>query len=335
MRIPYFREMKELQRIGVLTSGGDAPGMNACIRAVVRTALHHGLAVSGIYRGYEGLIDGEIAPLDGGSVSGILHLGGTVLKTSRSKRFQTVEGRAAAYANLQAHGIDALVVIGGDGSYRGAQVLLDEYPDLRIVGCPGTIDNDLFGTELTIGYDTALNTAVEAIDRIRDTATATNRLFFVEVMGRDSGFLALAVGVASGAEAVLVPETVTDMDALIRMLEAGWARQKSSMIIVVAEGDDAGGAFDIAAKVKARFDQYDTRVSVLGHIQRGGSPTCADRVLAARLGNAAVEALIAGKSGLACGLVNNELSYTPFRNAGKSHKTLNPDLLRLVEVLSV
>ncbi|MCS7085617.1 MAG: 6-phosphofructokinase [Bacteroidia bacterium] len=323
------------KNIGILTSGGDSPGMNACIRAAVRAALYHGIRPFGIFRGYEGLIDGEIVPMDSRSVSNIIHTGGTILKTARSSRFRTREGRDAAYRNLQKHDIDSLVVIGGDGTYRGAAQFLQERPELKIVGCPGTIDNDLYGTDFTIGFDTAVNTAVQAIDKIRDTATSHNRLFFVEVMGRDAGFIALRTGIAAGAEAVLIPETVTTVEMLLQMLEAGRQKNKSSMIIVVAEGDEEGGAFAVAEKVKSRFDYLETKVSILGHLQRGGSPTYADRVLASRLGVAAVETLVEGASGVAVGVVCHEVVRIPFEQAVKHVQDLNPGLLRLVEILSL
>jgi 6-phosphofructokinase 1 len=281
------------------------------------------------------MIEGDIRPMGPADVSNIIQRGGTILKTARSKEFRTAEGRARAYNELQRHSIQALVAIGGDGTYTGAKAMLEQFPDLRIVGCPGTIDNDLFGTDYTIGFDTAINTAVRAIDQLRDTADATNRLFFVEVMGRDAGYIALYTGIASGSEAVLVPETKTDIDALIRTLEYGWRRKKSSSIVVVAEGDEEGGAFEIAEKVKAKFQHYDYRVCVLGHVQRGGSPTVLDRVIASQMGAGAVDALLQGRSGVALGVVHNQLSYTPFEQALKVQGELNPSLLRLIEVLAV
>lgn len=323
-----------MKTIGVFTSGGDSPGMNACIRAVVRTAIFYGLKVYGIRRGYEGMIDGDIFEMDSSSVSDIIHRGGTILKTARSPRFFNPEGRALAAANLQRLGIDGVVAIGGDGTATGARIFYGEH-GIPFVATPGTIDNDLFGTDYTIGFDTALNTVVGAIDKIRDTADAHNRIFFVEVMGRDAGFIALHAGIAGGAEAVLIPETKTDMDALITLLETGWSRKKSSSIIVVAEGDEAGGAFAVAEMVKARFSHYDTRVTVLGHIQRGGSPTCIDRVQASELGNAAVKALLDGKHSIMLGKMNGSISETPFEHAIKEHNTMNPNLLELVKVLSI
>lgn len=323
------------ERIGVLCSGGDSPGMNAALRAVVRTALWLGYEPIGIYRGYQGLIEGEVNPLSASDVSGIIQRGGTILRTGRSPAFQTPEGRAQAYQTLQAYHIQRLIVIGGDGTFKGAATLLQEYPGLQILGLPGTIDNDLYGTDLTIGFDTAVNIAVEAIDRLRDTAAAMGRLFLVEVMGRDAGFIALHTAVASGAEAVLVPETPTDFEAIVQVLERGWQRQKSSAIIIVAEGDEAGGALQAAQELQKRFPHYEIRATVLGHIQRGGSPTATDRILASKLGMAAVERLHEGASGAMIGLLKEEITLTPFEKATKTHATLNPLLLRLVEILSL
>lgn len=308
--------------------------MNACIRAVVRTGIYHGLKVKGIYRGYEGMIEGEIVDMDSHSVSDIIHHGGTILKSARSQGFRTKEGRATAAKNLREAGIDGVVAIGGDGTITGAKVFFQEH-SIPFVACPGTIDNDLFGTDYTIGYDTALNTAVHAIDKIRDTAASHNRLFFVEVMGRDAGFIALHAGIAGGAESVLIPETKTDIPALIATLDEGWSRKKSSSIIVVAEGDEAGGAFKVAEEVKKRFAHYDTRVTVLGHIQRGGTPTCMDRVNASELGHAAVLALMAGKHSILMGKLNGKISETPFANAIKEHNEINFNLVDLVKVLSI
>lgn len=324
-----------MKKIAVFTSGGDSPGMNACIRAVVRTGIYHGLEVYGIKSGYEGMIDGDIVPLDSSSVSGIIQRGGTILKSARSKRFMTVEGRKQAFDNLQKHGIEGVVAIGGDGTFKGASVLMDEYPDVSFIGLPGTIDNDLVGTDFTIGYDTAINTVVEAVDKLRDTAASHDRLFFVEVMGKDAGFIALRSGVAVGAEAILVPETETHIDKLIAQLEKGWRKNKKSSIIIVSEGDDEGGAYEIAAKVKAKFNQYDTRVTVLGHIQRGGNPSCADRVLASRLGYEAVNALLAGRKGEMVGIVNKDVAFTPFKKAIKHTTELESSLLELAEILSM
>lgn len=319
--------------IGVLCSGGDSPGMNACIRAVVRTAAYYGLQTMGIRRGYAGLIEGEFEPLDTAAVGSIIGLGGTILQSARSAEFKTAEGRARAAEQLRRHRVQRIVCIGGDGSYAGARHFLSEYPEFQIIGCPGTIDNDLYGTDYTIGYDTAINTAMWAIDRIRDTADSHGRLFFIEVMGRDAGFIALRAGIGGGAEAVLVPETPTDLDALVQTIREVWGKRSQSVIVVVAEGDESGGAYEVARHVTEYFPDCDSRVSVIGHIQRGGSPTCLDRVLASRLGTAAVEALIEGRSGQAAGQLHREVAFVPFEEAIKHNQTLNPGLLRLVEVL--
>ena len=322
-----------MQKIGVFTSGGDSPGMNACIRAVVRSCIYHNIRVFGIKRGYEGMIQGDIEELSSRSVSNIIQRGGTKLKSARSDGFFTAEGRKQAFENLQKYDIQGLVAIGGDGTFRGAKVFSDEF-DIKIIGVPGTIDNDLYGTDSTLGYDTALNTVVEAIDKIRDTANSHDRLFFIEVMGRDAGFIALRSGIASGAEAILIPEQKTDIDELIKTLEAGKHKNKTSSIVVVAEGDDAGGAFEIAAMVKERFTEYDTRVTVLGHIQRGGAPSCADRVLGSTLGLAAVEALMEGKSQLMAGMQQKKVIFTPFDKTTKHHEKISNELLNLAKILS-
>lgn len=308
--------------------------MNACVRAVVRSCIAKELEVVGIRRGYQGMIEGDFIKMEAHSVSNIIQRGGTILKSSRSKEFRTQEGRQKAFNRIREAGIEGLVAIGGDGTFAGARLFSQEHK-IPVVGAPGTIDNDLFGTDYTIGYDTALNTAMDAIDKIRDTADSHDRLFIVEVMGRDAGFIALNTGIASGAEAVLVPETETSMDSIIHKLEEGWRRQKSSSIIVVAEGDDAGGGFEVARKINERFENYDTRVVVLGHIQRGGKPTCMDRVLASRLGAAAVEALQEGMSNIMVGVVNGEIKYTSFEKACKQHQRIDKALLELVEILSV
>jgi 6-phosphofructokinase 1 len=326
--------MNKIETIAVFTSGGDSPGMNACIRAVVRAGIYYGLKVYGIRRGYEGMIDGDIIELNSSSVSNIIQHGGTILKSARSQRFRTPEGMEQAYQNLKKLGIQGVVAIGGDGTYRGAREFGTRY-GIPFIGAPGTIDNDLYGTDYTIGYDTALNTAVQAIDKIRDTAASHNRLFFVEVMGRDAGFIALRSGIAGGAEAVLVPETQTDIEHIIDLLQKGWSREKSSSIIVVAEGDDAGGAMAIAEKVKARLPHFDTRVSILGHIQRGGSPSCLDRVLASELGVGAVRGLMEGKDQVAVGRIHREVVYVPFEQAIKHNLEINKNLLDLVEILSI
>lgn len=325
--------MSKIKRVGVFTSGGDSPGMNACIRAVVRTAIYHELEVYGICRGYAGMINGEIIPLEASSVANIIQRGGTFLKTARSKEFMTPEGRAKAYEQVKKFGIDALVAIGGDGTFCGAIEFAKTY-DIPIVGTPGTIDNDLHGTDFTIGYDTALNTVIQAVDKIRDTAESHDRLFLVEVMGRDSGLIALRSGIGAGAEAIIIPETKSNIAHLFDRLERGH-REKASKIIIVAEGDEAGGAFGIAKKIKERFPHYDTKVTVLGHIQRGGSPTCMDRVLASRLGFMAVEALMEGKRGVLVGMVDKEIVYTPFEHAVKHIEEINPNLIRMVEILSL
>jgi len=316
-----------------MTSGGDAPGMNAAIRAVVRAGLSYGIKVYGIRRGYEGMIEGDIIPMESHSVSNIIQRGGTILKSARSERFRTVEGRKLAYDQLTKHGIDAVVAIGGDGTFTGALQFNKEH-DIPFVGIPGTIDCDLYGTDYTLGFDTAVNTAVEAIDRIRDTADSHDRLFFVEVMGRDAGFIALYSGIAGGAEATLIPESKTDENALMEMLGKGWERKKSSMIVVVAEGEVIGGAYQIAEKVKSKFTHYDIRVSVLGHMQRGGSPSCLDRVLGSRMGVAAVEALLAGRVQIMIGIVNNHIHYTSLEKAVKHNQDIDMNLLRLGEILS-
>lgn len=327
--------MKNIEQIAVFTSGGDAPGMNACIRAVVRTGLFNGLKVWGIRRGYQGMIENDFIPMESSSVSNIIQRGGTILKTARSKDFMTPEGRKRAYENLRSRGISAVVAIGGDGTFTGARVFMNEYPDVDFIGLPGTIDNDLSGTDYTIGFDTAINTVIDAVDKIRDTAASHDRLFFIEVMGRDSGMIALHSGIGVGAEAILIPETKTYVDQLIHQLERGWLRNKSSCIIIVAEGDDTGGAQAVADAVKQRFTQYDTRVSILGHIQRGGSPTCNDRMLGTRLGYEAVEALVRGKSGVMVGIVNNQVVYTPFEHAIRDEGKMNLQLIRIAEILSM
>ncbi len=327
--------MGKIKKIGVLTSGGDAPGMNAAIRGVTRTAIYNGFEVIGIRHGYHGMINNQMVPLKTHSVSDILSRGGTILKTARSKEFMEAEGRKQAYDNLKAAGIDAVVVIGGDGSLTGARVFCDEYYDIPFIGIPGTIDNDIYGTDYTIGYDTALNTVVEAVDKIRDTAGSHNRLFFIEVMGRDAGFIALKSGIACGAEAILIPEVQNQVHDLKKFLEKGFKRKKSSNIIIVAEGDEEGGAFTIAEKVKEDFKDYDTRVSVLGHIQRGGTPSAHDRVSASKLGYAAVEALLDDQKSIMVGFHNNEIDHIPFNKVIKLKKKVDPDQLSMVEILSM
>ncbi|HOX78723.1 MAG TPA: 6-phosphofructokinase [Bacteroidales bacterium] len=325
--------MPSIKRIGVLTSGGDAPGMNAAIRAVVRTGIYHGLEVYGIYKGYSGLIQGLIEPLHSRSVSNIIQRGGTILKTARSEEFRTQEGRKKAHENLIKHNIDALVVIGGDGTFTGAKIFQEEF-NYPIVGLPGTIDNDLYGTDYTIGYDTAVNTVVDAVDKIRDTADSHDRLFIIEVMGRDAGFIALRSGIATGAEKILIPESVTYTDELIEKLRTDYANNKTSGIIIVAEGDDLGGGFDVARVIKEHFPQYDTRVTILGHVQRGGSPSAFDRTMASAMGYQAVLALKDGVRGVMVGSINRKVSYTPFEKAIKLHQSINEELLEIAEVLS-
>lgn len=322
-----------IRKIGVLTSGGDAPGMNAAIRAVTRTAIFYGREVVGILHGYKGLIENIFKPLASGDVSNIIQLGGTILKTARSMEFFTVEGRERAYQNLKNAEIDALIVIGGDGTFTGARIFAQEF-GIPIAGIPGTIDNDLFGTDFTVGYDTALNTIIEAVDKIRDTATAHERLFFIEVMGRDAGFLALNGGIASGAEAVLIPETDTDLRTLENLIKSGYRQSKNSSIVLVAEGEKAGGAFNIAKRVEKDYPQYDVRVTILGHIQRGGSPTASDRILASRLGIAAVETLLDDQQSVMVGIENDEISLVPFSKAIKYDKEMNPKLFDSIRILS-
>jgi 6-phosphofructokinase 1 len=324
--------MSNIKKIAVLTSGGDAPGMNAGIRAVVRAGIYNNLEVFGVRRGYDGLVNGEIIPMNAKSVANIIQRGGTILKTARSEAFKTVEGRKQAYENLRSHGIDAMVVIGGDGTFTGASKFIEEF-DFPIIGLPGTIDNVLAGTDFTIGYDTAINTVIQAVDKIRDTAESHDRLFVIEVMGRDSGLIAVRSGISTGAEAVLVPEFEVDYDAIMKRLDKT-RKNKSSRIIIVAEGDKEGGMV-VSEKIKENFPHYDVRLSILGHIQRGGSPTCMDRVLASRLGVAAVEALLKGRRGEMAGLICSEVRFTPFKSAIKHHVKMNEDLLRIIEILSL
>src|SRR6202012_4114987 len=328
--------MPEIAKLGVLTSGGDAPGMNPCIRAVVRTAIYNGLEVIGIRRGYQGLIDGDMYNMDRRSVSNILNLGGTILKTARCLPFRTDEGMEVAYQNAKKHGLDALVVIGGDGTFTGALRFSKKFPDIAVMGVPGTIDNDLYGSTYTLGFDTATNTVIEAIDKIRDTADAHDRLFFIEVMGRDSGAIALRAGISCGAEAILLPEKPTAIDDLIENLKAGQFNKKSSSIVLVAEGEKNGGAYDIAQKVKAAVDFYDIKVTILGHLQRGGSPSSFDRVLGSRLGFAAVNAIIKGHSQKMVGLRANHIQLTSLEEALTEHEfKLEEDLLQMVDVLAI
>ncbi|MBL4703676.1 MAG: 6-phosphofructokinase [Flavobacteriales bacterium] len=325
--------MGKIKKIGVLTSGGDAPGMNACIRAVVRQGIHCKVGVKGIFRGYDGLIDGEIKEFSSHDVSNIIQRGGTILKSARSPRFFNVEDRIRAHQVLLKEEINGLIVIGGDGTFMGAQEFSSEF-NFPILGIPGTIDNDLYGTDCTIGYDTALNTVVEAVDKIRDTADSHSRLFIIEVMGKDAGFIALRSGIAVGAEAISVPETKTYINELIQTLETGWRNNKKSSIILVAEGDDTGGAIEVQRIINERFSNYETRVSILGHVQRGGSPSAFDRLLASQLGAEAVLGLLNGRNGSMVGIINNEIAYTPFAKSVKYHKDIRSDLLDLAIVLS-
>lgn len=331
---PKTFAMHKIKCIGILTSGGDAPGMNAAIRAVTRTAIYNKFAVKGVMRGYQGLVAREIVPFRTQNVSNIIQQGGTILKTARSEEFMTAEGRRVAYENMRAEGIDALAVIGGDGSLTGARIFAAEY-DIPIVGLPGTIDNDLYGTDTTIGYDTALNTIVEAVDKIRDTATSHERLFFVEVMGRNAGFLALNGAIASGAEAAIIPEIATEVDQLAELISHGFRKSKNSSIVLVAESKLTGGAMGLAERVKKEFPQYEVRVTILGHIQRGGSPTAADRILASRMGEAAVNAFIEGQRNVMVGIQNDVLVYVPFDKAIRDDKPINRDLLNTVKILSI
>ena len=326
---------KEIKRIAVFTSGGDAPGMNAAVRAIVRNAVHNDLHIYGIMRGYEGMIDGNIRRLETTDVSNIIHRGGTILKTARSQRFLTPEGRKKAYENLIDNDIDALIAIGGNGTFTGAVKFMEEYPNVPILGLPGTIDNDLYGTDFTIGFDTAVNTSVQAVDKIRDTADSHNRLFFVEVMGRHSGYIALHTGIGGGAGGVLIPEEETTIDDLVRLLKRGAKRAILFSIVIVAEGNHMGTVYDIAKKVEEQIDIYDDiKVTVIGHLQRGGSPSSFDRVLASILGFSAVEALLQGKTGMMVGIKNNSIHYTPFHEAITRRKSLNKDLLRMSHILA-
>ena len=324
--------VSDVKTIAVLTSGGDSPGMNAAIRAVVRTASAYGVEVWGVYHGYQGLIEGEFEKMGTHSVSNIIQRGGTFLKSARSEEFRTKAGRKKAAAQLKERGVDALVVIGGDGTFTGANILSNEH-HINVVGIPGTIDNDIIGTDETIGYDTALNTALEAIDKIRDTADAHERMFLVEVMGRDAGFIALETAIACGAELALLPEELTNVKEVKSQLKAMLKEQQRSSLIVVAEGDETGGALKLAEKIKDDFKQYDMRVCILGHIQRGGAPTAHDRVLASRLGASAVKVLLEGHSEIMVGIVNNALKITPMRVAVSKKKNLDYALIELAKVL--
>jgi len=324
-----------IKKIGVLTSGGDSPGMNAAIRSVVRTCAYHNIECAGIYRGFQGMIEGDFKEMGPRSVNNIVNKGGTILKSARSKEFMTPEGRKKAHDNLKNAGIDALVIIGGDGSFTGGLVFNKEF-NFPIMGIPGTIDNDIFGTSHTLGFDTALNTVVEAIDKIRDTASSHNRLFFVEVMGRDAGHIALNAGIGAGAEDILIPEENLGLERLLESLHKSKASGKSSSIVVVAEGDRIGkNVFELGDYVEENMPEYDVRVSVLGHMQRGGSPSCFDRVLASRLGVKAVESLLEGKSNFMAGLINDKVELTPLEQAVKGHSEIDRELLRVSEIVSI
>ena len=326
---------KTIKKIGVMTSGGDAPGMNAAIRSVVRTCAFHNIECVGIYRGYEGMIEGDFKILDARSVNHIVNKGGTFLKSARSKEFRTKEGRQTACLQLKSVGIDALVLIGGDGTFTGGMIFNQEF-NFPVIGIPGTIDNDIFGTNFTIGYDTALNTVVEAIDKIRDTASSHKRLFFVEVMGRDVGHIALNAGVGAGAEEILVPEEDLGLDRLLESLKRSRNAGKSSSIVVVAEGDKIGkNVFELKDYVEENLPDYEVRVSVLGHMQRGGSPSCFDRVLASRMGVKAVESLLEGKTNYMVGIINNKLELTPIEKAVKGHSEIDEELLRVSDIMSI
>ena len=321
--------------IGILTSGGDASGMNAAIRAVTRAAIYNGFRVKGIYRGYEGLIAGEVKEITTEDVSNIIQCGGTILKTARSKEFTTPEGRRKAYDVLKQENIGYLVIIGGDGSLTGARLFADEYPDIICIGLPGTIDNDLCGTDTTIGYDTALNTIVECVDKIRDTATSHERIFFVEVMGRDAGFLAQNSAIASGAEAAIIPEDKTDVDQLEQFISRGFRKTKNSSIVIVSESPKDGGAMHYAERVRKEYPQYEVRVSILGHLQRGGAPSAGDRILASRLGEAAVQAILEEQRNVMMGIRDNEIVYVPFSEAIKRDKPIDKNLIRVLDELSI
>jgi 6-phosphofructokinase 1 len=327
--------LSQIKKIGVFTSGGDAPGMNACIRAVVRTAVFYGIEVVGIRRGYQGMLDSDFWEMDARSVGNIIHLGGTILKTARCLEFKTDEGMEKAYNNIKSQGIDSLIAIGGDGTATGAERLSKRF-DMPVICIPGTIDNDLYGSDFTLGFDTATNTVIEAIDKIRDTAASHNRLFFIEVMGRDSGCIALRSGIAAGAEAVLLPEKATAVEELINKLSGDAKNKKTSSIVIVAEGDQSGGAYQLAKLVKEKFNYYDIKVTILGHLQRGGSPSSFDRVLASRLGYAAVKELLNGKTRQMIGLRGNTIALTPLEEAlNAPHFKLEKDLMEMLSVLSI
>lgn len=325
--------MAKIRCVGVLTSGGDAPGMNAAIRAVTRSAISNGFKVKGIYRGYEGLMNGEIKTFTTEDVSGIIQTGGTILRTARSKAFETPEGRKRAYDNLVSEGIDALVVIGGNGSLTGAMLLAEEY-DFPCIGLPGTIDNDLYGTDNTIGYDTTLNTIMDCVDKIRDTANSHERIFFIEVMGRDAGFLAQYSAIAAGAEAAIIPEDRTGADQLIQFMERGIRKSKKSCIVIVSESPECGAIY-YADRVNREYPEFDVRVSILGHLQRGGKPSALDRILASRVGVGAIDALVKGQRNVMVGIRNNDIVYVPFIEAIKEHKQMDMQLIKVLDELSI
>ena len=326
---------KAIKKIAVLTSGGDSPGMNAAIRSVVRTCAYHNIECVGVYRGYEGLIEGDFKQMDARSVRGIINKGGTILKSARSKEFRTKEGRQKAFEKLAQNDIEGLVVVGGDGSFTGAMIFNEEF-GFPVMGIPGTIDNDIVGTSHTLGFDTALNTVVDAIDKIRDTASSHNRLFFIEVMGRDVGHIALNVGIAGGAEEILIPEEDLGLDRLVESLNKSRSSGKTSSIVIVAEGDKIGkNIFELKDYVDENMENYDVRVSVLGHMQRGGSPSCFDRVLASRMGVKAVESMLEGKTNFMVGLMNGNMELTPLEMAIKGKTKINLELLRVSDMMSI
>ena len=325
--------MKQVKRIGVLCSGGDSPGMNACIRAVVRTGIYHGMQVFGITRGYLGMVEDDITEMNTRSVANIIQRGGTMLKTARCQEFMTYEGRKKGYENLKKRGIDGLVIIGGDGSFRGAQTFSNEF-DIPCIGLPGTIDKDIAGTDFTIGFDTAVNTAVEAIDKIRDTADAHDRMFVIEVMGRDAGYIALHSGIATGAENILIPEKKTDIHSIIESLQEKEKRKKLVNLIIVAEGEEFGGANEVAKYIKSKMPSQEVRVCILGHIQRGGAPTCMDRLIASRMGYHAVECLMEGRHNVFVGIVNNKMHYTPLNEAVKKKQRISEEWMKIVKILA-
>lgn len=323
----------KVTKIGVMTSGGDSPGMNAATRAVVRTAIYNGLEAYGIMRGYAGMIDNDIVPMHSRSVANIIQRGGTILKTARCKEFFSAEGRKKAYDNLKKLGINGLVIIGGDGSFKGADIFSREF-DIPCIGLPGTIDKDIAGTDFTIGFDTAVNTAVEAIDKIRDTADAHDRLFIIEVMGRDAGYIALHSGIATGAESILIPERKTDIEELVNSLQEKERRKKLVNLIVVAEGENFGGGNEVSKFIKSQLPNADVRVCILGHIQRGGAPTCLDRVIASRMGYSAIECLMEGRHNVMVGILNNRMHYTPLEKAVKAKQKINNDWMKIVKILA-